>query len=171
METQATTTGERQYLTFLMGSEQFSLDILQVKEIIAFTDVMKIPLLPEYVKGVINLRGHVVPVIDLALRFGNTGTSISKLTCIIIIEIEKGDKKAELGIMVDAVNEVISLSEENIEDRPEFGEDVRADFISGMGKIGEKFIIMLNVSKILHTKDIDYLHQAAKEGSEMLVSN
>ncbi|MDH4201133.1 MAG: chemotaxis protein CheW [Spirochaetia bacterium] len=160
--------GERQYLTFLMGQDQYSLDILMVKEIIAYSDVMKVPMLPDYIKGVINLRNKVVPVIDLSMRFGKGKTEISKLTCIIIIELSKGEKKVEIGIVVDSVSEVISLSGAEIEKTPEFGDDVHADFISGMGRIGERFIIMLNVARVLNVEDISYLEKAANEGKNLL---
>lgn len=165
-----TIQAEEQYLTFLMGKDQYSIDILQVKEIIAFTDVLKIPMLPDYIKGVINLRGHVVPVLDLAMRFGKERTQVSKLTCIIIVEVQKGDRKRELGIMVDAVNEVISLAKENIEETPEFGEDVRADFISGMGKVDDKFIVMLNVARLLNVEDLKALEKATEEGENIITS-
>jgi len=159
---------ERKYLTFLMKNDQYSLDIMLVKEILAYSDVMKVPMLPPYILGVINLRNHVVPIIDLAMRFGKEKTEVNKLTCFIIIELKKGDRKIELGIMVDAVNEVITLMPEDIENTPEFGDDVHADFISGMGKLGNKFIIMLNVAKVLNVQDIDMLEKAAKAGKSMM---
>jgi purine-binding chemotaxis protein CheW len=159
--------GEKQYLTFLMGQDQYSLDIMIVKEIIAYSSIMKVPMLPEYIKGVINLRNKVVPVIDLSMRFGKGKTEISKLTCIIIVELQKSDKKVEIGIIVDAVSEVISLATDEIEQTPEFGDDVHAEFISGMGRINERFIIMLNVSKVLNVQDLTFLEKAAKEGSNL----
>ncbi len=168
MANDTATADEQQYLTFLMGQDQYSLSIRQVKEIIAYTDVMKIPMLPHYIKGVINLRGHVVPVIDLSLRFGKENTQIGKLTCIIIIEVARGDQVRELGIMVDAVNEVISLASDNIEDRPEFGDDVNVEFIDGMGRVDDKFVIMLNVSRLLNVKDLDVLDKAAQAGKTMM---
>ena len=161
---------EKQYLTFLMGAEQYSLDIHQVKEIIAYNDIMEIPMMPNFVKGVINLRGHAVPVIDLALRFRRKGATISKLTCIIILEVMREEKVTQLGIMVDSVNEVISLTENDIEESPDFGDDVRADFISGMGRIEDKFIIMLNVSSMLNLKELEYINQAAEKGREAIGS-
>lgn len=159
---------EGQFLTFLMGDDQYSLDIMLVKEIIAYSDVMKVPMLPDYIKGVINIRNKVVPVIDLSMRFGKGKTEIGKLTCIIIMELKKGDHKVEIGIIVDSVSEVLSLSQDEIENTPEFGDDVRADFISGMGRVGDRFIIMLNVSRVLNVEDISLLQKAAKEGKNML---
>jgi len=160
--------GERQYLTFLMGQDQYSLDIMMVKEIIAYSNIMRVPMLPDYIKGVINLRNKVVPVMDLSMRFGKGKTDISKLTCIVIIELQKADKRVEIGIIVDAVSEVISLASDEIEQTPDFGDDVNAEFISGMGRIGDRFIIMLNVSMVLNVQDINYLEKAAKEGSSLL---
>jgi len=154
-----------------MGQDQYSLDIMIVKEIIAFSNIMKVPMLPDYIKGVINLRNKVVPVMDLSLRFGKGKTDISKLTCIIIVELQKADKKVEIGIIVDAVSEVISLAADEIETTPDFGDDVHADFISGMGRIGERFIIMLNVSKVLNVQDLTYLEKAAREGGTILSSS
>jgi len=160
--------GERQYLTFLMGQDQYSLDIMVVKEIIAYSTIMKVPMLPEYIKGVINLRNKVVPVVDLSMRFDKGKTEISKLTCIIIVELQKAEKSIEIGIIVDAVSEVISLSLDEIEQTPEFGDDVHAEFISGMGRIDDRFIIMLNVSRVLNVQDITLLEKAAKEGGSLL---
>lgn len=160
--------GERQYLTFLMGQDQYSLDIMIVKEIIAYSNILKVPMLPEYIKGVINLRNKVVPVIDLSMRFGKGKTDVSKLTCIIIVEMQKAEKRVEIGIIVDAVSEVISLAEDEVEQTPDFGDDVHAEFISGMGRIGDRFIIMLNISKVLNVQDITYLEKAAQEGSSLL---
>lgn len=165
------TMREGQYLTFLMGQDQYSLDIMMVKEIIAYSDIMKVPMLPPYIKGVINLRNKVVPVIDLSMRFGKGETAITKLTCIIIIELQKGNKQVEIGIVVDSVSEVINLAKDEIEQTPEFGDDVRADFISGMGRIGNKFIIMLNVSRVLNVQDINFIEKAAIEGRNMMSGN
>jgi len=165
------TSDELQYLTFFMGKDQYALDIGIVKEIIAQNDIMTVPMLPEYIRGVINLRGHVVPVIDLAMRFGKERTAISKLTCIIIIELTKNDRQIEIGILVDAVSEVLSFTRESIERTPEFGDDVRSDFISAIGRIDDKFIIMLNVSKVLNVNDITLLDKAKNEGSNLVISS
>jgi purine-binding chemotaxis protein CheW len=105
------------------------------------------------------------------MRFGKGETAITKLTCIIIIELQKGNKQVEIGIVVDSVSEVINLAKDEIEQTPEFGDDVRADFISGMGRIGNKFIIMLNVSRVLNVQDINFIEKAAIEGRNMMSGN
>ncbi len=137
----------RQYLTFTLGQETFALDILVIKEIIQFAEVSTVPMMPDYVRGIINLRGAVVPVIDLQVRFGRSPAQIGKRSCIVILEIVAGQRHYELGIMVDAVSAVVDISSSQIEPAPRFGTAIAHDFIAGMGKLDEKFIIMLDITK------------------------
>jgi purine-binding chemotaxis protein CheW len=136
-----------QYLTFSLGDELFAVGILVIKEIIQFGQLTTVPLMPSYIRGVINLRGSVVPVIDLYSRFGRGSATVGKRTCIVIIEVAHEDETLDIGIMVDAVSEVIDIAKNQIEPAPAFGSTVRSDFIAGMGKINDQFVIILDVSK------------------------
>ena len=152
-----------QYLTFSLGGEVFALGILNVKEIIEFGSVTEIPMMPVFIRGVINLRGAVVPVIDLSARFGGAATTVSRRTCIVIVEIDSEDGKQDLGVMVDAVNEVLEIPRAEIEPPPSFGAKIRADFIQGMGKVDGRFVIILNVDRVLSTAEIAMLARMGNE--------
>lgn len=149
------TAAEGQYLTFVLGGEIFALGILNIKEIIDYGDVTEVPMMPLFVRGVINVRGSVVPVIDLSARFGRGTTQIAKRTGIIIVEVTCADEDSlevvhqDIGIVVDAVNEVVDISPQSIEPPPAFGAKIRPDFINGMAKYKGRFIILLNASKVL----------------------
>lgn len=143
-----------QYLTFLLGGEMFAIEILNIKEIIEYGSLTTVPMMPEFIRGVINLRGRVVPVIDLLSRFGRKSTEITKRSCNVIIEVEADGEKADVGIVVDAVSEVLEIAASEIEPAPSFGAKIRADFISGMGKVNGKFVIILNVSKVLSVDEM-----------------
>jgi purine-binding chemotaxis protein CheW len=136
-------TGSTQFLTFSLGDEVFAMDIRTVREIIQHGAITTVPLMPEFVRGVINLRGAVVPVIDLHARFGRPASRPGKKTCIVIFDAQRGDERVELGLMVDAVSEVITLDASQVEPPPHFGSTVRRDFIAGMGKLGARFVIIL----------------------------
>ncbi|MBS1161053.1 MAG: CheW-like protein [Proteobacteria bacterium] len=151
-----------QYLTFSLGGEMFAVGILNVKEIIEYGSLTEIPLMPPFIRGVINLRGSVVPVIDLAARFANEPTVIGKRTCIVIVEIQEADTRHDVGIIVDAVSEVLEIPLSEIEPPPSFGAGLRADFIFGMGKVAGKFVILLNLEKILSIAEISTLTGAEK---------
>jgi purine-binding chemotaxis protein CheW len=157
-----------QYLTFSLHGEMFAVGILNVKEIIEYGNLTEIPMMPPFIRGVINLRGAVVPVIDLSCRFGNAVTEIGKRTCIVIVEVLEGtgadEFRHDLGIMVDAVSEVIEIPAGEIEPPPSFGAKIRADFIHGMGKVAGKFVIILNIIKVLSVEEIAML---AKVGGGM----
>ncbi len=140
---------QHQYLTFMLNSEIFAIGILRIKEIIEYGNLTEVPRMPEFIRGVINLRGAVVPVIDLSSRFGKEVTTVSRRTCIVIIEVEHDGEQHVVGVMVDAVNEVLDIPASEIEPAPSFGAKVRADFIHGMGKVNGKFVIILNVDKVL----------------------
>jgi purine-binding chemotaxis protein CheW len=145
---------ETQHLTFLLGREIFAINILAVREILQFTEVSTIPLMPDYILGVINLRGAVVPVVDLHVRFGHASAKIDKRTCIIILEIPMADDTLELGIMVDAVSAVIEIAPHQIEPPPRFGRQIHHEFISGMGRVDEQFIIILDINKTFNQDEL-----------------
>jgi purine-binding chemotaxis protein CheW len=146
---------EHQYLTFLLSSEMFAIAILNIKEIIEYGSLTEVPMMPSFIRGVINLRGSVVPVVDLAARFGRSKTEVSRRTCIVIIEVNTEDgNKQDIGVMVDSVSEVLEIPKSEIEPPPAFGAAIRADFINGMGKVAGKFVILLNANKVLSVNEL-----------------
>lgn len=151
----------QQYLTFVLGGEMFAVGILNVKEIIEYGQLTEIPMMPAFIRGVINLRGAVVPVIDLAARFGKTQSLIGKRSCIVIVEVRENELRHDIGLLVDAVSEVIEIPASDIEPPPSFGARIRADFIHGMGKVAGKFVILLNIVKVLSVDEIAMLAQVA----------
>lgn len=152
----------RQYLTFLLGGEMYAVGILNVKEIIEYGNLTEIPMLPSFIRGVINLRGSVVPVVDLAARFGGSHAEVQRRTCIVIVEVRHEDAKHDLGIMVDAVSEVLEINGSDIEPAPSFGARIRADFIAGMGKVGGKFVIILDIQRVLSVDELSTLGTMAE---------
>lgn len=146
-----------QYLTFSLAGEMFGVGILNVKEIIEFGNLTEIPMMPPFIRGVINLRGAVVPVIDLAARFGGKTTEVGRRTCIVIVEVPDEETRHDIGIIVDAVSEVLEIPGSEIEPPPSFGARIRADFIFGMGKVAGKFVILLEINKVLSVEEIAQL--------------
>jgi purine-binding chemotaxis protein CheW len=138
-----------QYLTFMLGGEAFGIGIMAVKEIIEFGGITEVPMMPESIRGVINLRGAVVPVMDLAARFGRPQTVPGKRTCIVIVELAGEDGHQLTGVVVDAVSAVLDIPAADVEPAPSFGTRIRGDFIAGMGKVNGKFVILLNVGQVL----------------------
>jgi len=160
---------QQQYLTFMLGGETYAMGILSIKEIIEFGSLTEVPRVPAFIRGVINLRGAVVPVIDLGARFGKAATKVTRRTCIVIVEITSGDETQVVGVMVDAVNAVLEISAQEIEPPPSFGANIRADFISGMGKINGKFVIILNIQSVLSVDEMATL-SGLEPGSPALPS-
>lgn len=151
-----------QCLTFLLGEQAFALDIRSVREIIQHGQLTPVPLMPNFVRGVINLRGAVVPVIDLHARFGRPAAAIGKKTCIVIFDCLRDGERVELGLLVDAVSEVIDIAASDIEPPPNFGAAVRREFIFGMGKVGEKFVIILEPAKAFDVDEMAGLCEASQ---------
>ena len=152
---------DHQYLTFLLGGEMFAIAILNIKEIIEYGSLTEVPMMPGFIRGVINLRGSVVPVVDLSARFGRSRTEVSRRTCIVIIEVENGDEKHDIGVMVDSVSEVLEIPRSEIEPPPAFGAKIRVDFMAGMGKVAGKFVIILDANRVLSVDELSMLGQAA----------
>jgi purine-binding chemotaxis protein CheW len=152
----------KQYLTFMLGGETFGIGILCIKEIIEYTGLTEVPLMPASIRGVINLRGAVVPVLDLAVRFGKQPSDVTKKTCVVIVEIRTDAERHVMGVVVDAVNAVLKIAESDIEPAPGFGAKIRADFIEGMGKVNGKFVILLNVGQVLSSEELGALSLAAQ---------
>lgn len=145
---------DNQYLTFVVGDECFGLVILCVKEILEYGVVTKIPLVPNYIRGVINLRGSVLPVIDLAARLGRQRRDVTRKSCIIVVEVEHNHEFIDIGVVVDGVSEVLEVKGDNIEPAPSFGANIRQDFISGMCNIKNRFVILLNIDKVLSVDEL-----------------
>ncbi|MDH4216995.1 MAG: chemotaxis protein CheW [Gallionella sp.] len=156
---------EEQYLTFLLGGEMFAIDILGIREIIEYGSLTSVPMMPDFIRGVINLRGAVVPVVDLSARFGRTASAVTRRTCIVIIETDNEGEKQEIGVVVDSVSEVLEIPAANIEPPPNFGARIRADFISGMGKVKDKFVIILDADKVLSVSELAMLSGADASGA------
>ncbi len=148
---------QHQYLTFMLNSETFAIGILRIKEIIEYGNLTEVPRMPSFIRGVINLRGAVVPVVDLGSRFGKLASAVSRRTCIVIIEVEHDGGQQVVGVMVDAVNEVLDIPASDIEPPPTFGAKIRADFIRGMGKVEGKFVILLDVDHVLSLDEMSSL--------------
>ncbi len=144
-----TMSREGKYLTFILGREEYGIEILKVREIIGYMDITAVPRAPEYIKGVINLRGQVIPVLDLRSRFSMDTAEVTEQTCIIVVEINQHGRRFNTGLVVDQVQEVLDISGENIEDAPQFGGDVQTDFILGIGKVQNAIKILLDIDKVL----------------------
>lgn len=147
----------RQYLTFKLDEEIFGVDVTQVREILEYIKITKIPQTPDFMCGVINLRGSVVPVIDMRLKFGMEKIVKTVNTCIVVMEIELDNEKMYLGALVDSVQEVFELEPGEIEAAPKIGTRLKTEFIKGMGKRGEKFIILLNIDMVFSTEELEIL--------------
>jgi len=146
---------EGKYLTFTLANEEYGLEILKVREIIGYKEITAVPQTPCYFKGVINLRGQVIPVVDLRVKFGMETTDITEETCIIVVETGQGTRSFSTGIVVDHVEEVLDIAAENIEEAPQFSSAVNTDFILGMGKIGESVKILLDIDRVLAGDDFN----------------
>ena len=156
------THDQEQYLTFVLGGATFGIEILSIKEIIEYGQLTAVPMMPAFIRGVINLRGAVVPVIDLQARFGRESSPVSKRTCIVIVEIASGGETQDVGIVVDQVNEVVQIPGSEIEPAPSFGAGIRTDFIAGMGKLDGRFIVILRLEAVLAVDELAPLTEGAE---------
>ena len=158
---QAITIKTGKYLTFMLEEETYGIGILKVKEIIGMMPVTSVPRTPEFVKGVINLRGKVIPVVDLRLKFAMDSISYTDRTCIIVVEIDSESGTVLIGIVVDAVSEVLNIKEEEIEETPAFGTKLDTGYILGMAKMEGGVKILLDIDKVLNDEEIAALEKAA----------
>ena len=142
------------YLTFIIGKEEFGVAVLKVREIMGIQDITAVPQTPPYLKGVINLRGKVIPVIDLRLKFGLPSIEYTQRTCIIVVQVKSGSSLLMMGIVVDEVSEVITMAAGEIEDTPDFGASVATDYILGMAKIKGKVKILLDINEVLTSQEL-----------------
>lgn len=150
----------KQYLTFRIGNEHYGLELSQTREIIEFSGITEVPLMPNFLRGVINLRGEVVPVIDLAVRLGRKSIEVQKRTCIIVVELQNNEQNHVLGLLVDSVSEVIDMKGDDIEDAPSFGANIRADFIQGIAKRDDEFVVLLDANSALSIRELAHLVEA-----------
>ena len=148
-----------QFLTFQLDKELFALDIGKVREVLDFTSITKVPQTPDYMRGVINLRGSVVPVVDLRLKFGMSMAEKTVNTCVIIVEVEMGGENVVLGAMADAVQEVLDLDPDQIEPPPRIGTKLNTNFIRGMGKSADQFIIILDIDKVFTMDELELVSE------------
>lgn len=155
--------GTRQYLTFQLGEEVFAIDVANVREILEYNSVTRVPRSPEYMRGVINLRGSVVPVFDMRLKFGMTGTQKTINTCIVVVEVSYEGEDIIIGALVDSVQEVFELEADQIEPAPKIGTHLRTEFIKGMGKRDERFIIILDIDKVFSIEEITSIQEMGEE--------
>ena len=157
-----------QYLTFVLGGEVYAIGILAIKEILEQGQMTHVPMMPAFIRGVINLRGAVVPVIDLGVRFGSAATAMGRRTCIVILEVESEGEARVVGILVDAVNEVMGIAAGDVEPAPALGAKIRTDCIAGMGKVDDKFVVILDPERVLSVDDMAALsHVGAEETSNV----
>lgn len=154
--------GPQQYLTFLLGDEMFAIGILAIREIIEYGFVTDVPMTPPFIRGVLNLRGAVVPVVDLAVRFGRAARTTTKRSCIVIVDIVSAKGSQQMGVVVDAVSEVLEIAPADVEPPPEFGARIRNDFILGMGKINGKFVLVLDLNRVLAVEEVAVLTQLGR---------
>lgn len=155
------TDREGKYLTFMLASEDYGIGILKIKEIIGMMPITSVPQTPSFVKGVVNLRGKVIPVVDLRLKFGMSAIDYTERTCIIVVEISGQTGAIKIGVVVDAVSEVLNIKGEDIENTPAFGTSVNIDYILGMAKMGGSVKILLDIDKVLNTQDIASLEKGS----------
>ena len=152
-------TLEGKFLTFILGSEVYGIEILKVREIIGLMDITTVPQTPDYMKGVINLRGKVIPVIDLRLKFSMQEEEHTQETCVIVVEVNN----TSIGIIVDSVSEVSEIGGGEIEDAPGFGQGIDTSFIMGLGKVKDKIIILLDIDAVLSSEELEMVEELAKE--------
>ncbi|WP_245834694.1 chemotaxis protein CheW [Vibrio salilacus] len=157
---------DQQYLTFLLNGDMYAFAILHVKEILEYGKVTQVPMMPDYIQGIINLRGEVVPVVNLARRFYLKPQEVNKKTCVVIIEVTNEDHHQDLGVMVDSVSEVIEISDQLMRPAPNFGTKIRTEFIRGMAQLEDEFVIILAEDKVLSVEELAMMEQV-KEQNEL----
>lgn len=167
----ASITDTTQYLTFQLGEEVFALGVSNVREILEFTTVIKVPKTPEFMRGVINLRGSVVPVLDMRLKFGLTRTEKTVDTCIIVVEVSFEGENTIIGALVDSVQEVFDLEPDQVEPAPKIGTQLKTEFIKGMGKRDDHFIIILDIDKVFSSEELAVATGSGREDDVLMAGN
>jgi len=160
-------TEQRQYLTFTLSGEEYAISILQVKEIIGYDTVTAVPKTPKWIRGVINLRGNVVPVVDLAVRFGMGERPVTKTSCIIIVEWQLQSQYTMMGVIADSVSQVMDISSGEIQPVPAFGTRIKVDYLHGMAQLGKKFALLLDIDKVLSADEVLGLQEVSTEKNSL----
>jgi purine-binding chemotaxis protein CheW len=155
----------QQYLSFRLAGGDYAVGILKVKEILQYEEITAVPSTPPSIRGVLNLRGNVVPVIDLAVKFGAPAAPVTKRTCVVVVESELDGAAAVVGLVADAVSEVIELGRGDIEEPPAFGTGLRLEYLLGMGKVGRRFVLLLDLDKVLSVDERELAEAAASQAS------
>lgn len=156
----------QQYVTFRLDKELFGVEVARTKEILSLTPVTKVPQTPAYVLGVINLRGQVVPVVDMRLKLGLTAGIETEDTCIIVVDVQVEDELITVGALADAVREVSEIRSDQIEPPPKLGSRLKTEFITGMGKVGEQFLILLNIDRIFNSDELALVKDVSDDETE-----
>ena len=164
MESSSAETFAQQYLTFRLGSETFAVDVCQVREILDLVQITRVPQMPDYMLGVINLRGSVVPVVDLRRKFGLAARDTTRESCIIVLEVDFGGEVTVVGALADAVQEVLELGADAVEPAPRLGMKLKTEFIRGMGKKDEQFLILLDINRIFSSDELAVLQASEAAG-------
>jgi purine-binding chemotaxis protein CheW len=164
-ETAAKSLDRAQYLTFSLAGGEYAIGVLRVREIIEHGVVTRVPSTPAFIRGVINLRGSVVPVVDLASKFRLPESAVTKRTCIIIVEIESESGKIVMGVLADAVNQVVEFGPDEIEAPPSFGTPIRVDYLQGLGKLGSEFVLILDTDRVLSSGELAAVDAAPSEAA------
>jgi len=167
----ASVTSSQQYVTFSLGSELFGVEVNRTREILSLTPVTKVPQTPDYLIGVINLRGQVVPVVDMRLKLGLPANAQTEDTCIIVVEVQIDGEPIVVGALADAVREVLEIRSDQIEPPPRLGTRLKTEFITGMGKLDEQFMILLNIDRIFKSDELAFVQDAAQAEARGAASN
>jgi purine-binding chemotaxis protein CheW len=162
-ENSVTLAQTSKHLTFKLDAEEYGLDILKVQEIIGIMPITRVPRTPDYVRGVINLRGRVIPVVDLRIKFGVSSPEDDDRTCIVVVQFAGAKNTTTMGVVVDEVSEVIDISEDQIEDTPRFGADLETDFVLGIGKVNDKVVMLLDIDRVLSGSEAETVERIAKK--------
>jgi purine-binding chemotaxis protein CheW len=164
-------TAAVQYLAFKLGNEVYAVDVARVREILDFPPITKVPRTPEFMRGVINLRGSVVPVVDMRLKFGMSMTEKSVNTCIVVVEALVENELTTIGALADSVQEVIELDPGSIEPPPKIGSRIKVEFLKGMGKIGESFLMILDIDRVFTSNELSLVKETAIVGKDLVGSD
>lgn len=156
-----------QYLTFDVGGEIYAIGILDVNEIIEVGNMTRVPMTPGFIRGVINLRGSVVPVVDLSCRLGRRPSELTKRSCIVLVEVTAHDLHQTIGMLVDEVNEILEIDREHIQPAPQFGNEVRTSFIQAMGRVNEAFIVLLEINEVLSVEELSLIKDVESMGQRI----
>ena len=167
-ENKKTSVDSVQYLAFKLADEVYAVDVAKVREILDFPPITKVPRTPEFMRGVINLRGSVVPVVDMRLKFGMSKTEKSVNTCIIVVEAMLDNDLTTIGALADSVQEVIELDQNSIEPPPRMGSRLKVEFLKGMGKIGDNFLMLLDIDKVFSTDELTMFKEATDAGKNLV---